>query len=400
MKVLILPSWYPNNTVNSGTFFKEQAAFLNVNGFEIKVLMAEELHTKSYFFQRIKRFFKGKSNSLTKNLLRQDPEAFSFPLIIEKGWSEEKQIEQANKNHLAAFKKLISTGWIPDLIHVQGAFKAGFAAQHISKLFNIPYVVIEHSPFNLAAYSKFRQKKIKKVLMDADKVAGVSHYQKQKMIENGIERNIDVIWNFMDETMFEIKSKTLAKDNKFVIVTITRPKKAKDVETFFKAIAVFASQHDDKSKIEVVVVGNIPINKKTLMDTEYYEKLAKKMNIFDICTIITELSRDKIAGLLQRANVFVATSIDEPYGVAIREAMLCGIPVISTRSGGPEDSITKETGILVDIRAYKDIASYLMLLKQGKLTFDQHYIREHVIAQSGQKIFLKRMIAFYDVKNY
>jgi glycosyltransferase involved in cell wall biosynthesis len=38
----------------------------------------------------------------------------------------------------------------------------------------------------------------------------------------------------------------------------------------------------------------------------------------------------------------------ETFGVALIEALACGLPVVATRSGGPDEVITPEVGILVD----------------------------------------------------
>jgi glycosyltransferase involved in cell wall biosynthesis len=396
MKILVMPSWYPNKNHNAGSFFKEQADFLNVNEFDIKVLMAEELRTKNYFYQLLKRIIKRESNKLTTTYLEQGPEAYSFPVIIEKGWSEEKQMKVANKKHLIAFKSLISSGWMPDIIHVQGSYNAGFSARYISDRYNIPYVVIEHSPFEISAYSKFRQEQIKKVLQDANAVAGVSHYQRKRMQDDGIDREVDVIWNFMDENEFKpIKAQV---NSKFVITTITRPVKVKDVDTFFKAVSQFITKIEDRSTVEVVIVGHAAINDLNT-NTDYYDKKAAELGISDVCTCIAFLSREEIKILLDRTQVFISTSLDEPYGIAIREAMLCGVPVIVTKSGGPEDSITDKTGVLVEKRDVEAISQNILNIYNGSLAFDSEYIRNYVVAQSGSAAFLKTMTKFYSIIN-
>lgn len=392
MKVLLLPSWYPNSDQNYGSFFQEQAQFLNENEFDIKVLMAEELHTKNYWYQRIKRLVTGKSSGLSKAYLHQDPEAYAFPLILQKSWSEAQQIKALKQHYLKAFEQLVDSGWIPEIIHVQGALKAGFAAKHISEVYNIPYVIIEHSPFKLSAHSKFLQGALKHTLLHANKVAGVSRYQKQRLLDDGIERDIEVVWNLMDETKFDVQKNR--KDDKFRITTITRPIKIKDVDTFFKAVADFINTVERPETVEVVAVGHNALFDRNA-NTNYYDKKAAELGISQYCKFHALLTRDDILELLQNTSVFISTSLDEPYGVAIREAMLCGIPVISTRSGGPEDSIEVETGVLVDLKDHKAITKALTEIYSSDRSFDSNYIRNYVVSQSGCQAFLKRMKDFY-----
>ena len=42
------------------------------------------------------------------------------------------------------------------------------------------------------------------------------------------------------------------------------------------------------------------------------------------------------------ADVFVAPSVDEPFGQVYLEAMACGLPVIATDSGGPKSFVNTD----------------------------------------------------------
>ncbi len=54
------------------------------------------------------------------------------------------------------------------------------------------------------------------------------------------------------------------------------------------------------------------------------------------------------SALLARAHVFVLSSSQEGFSLATIEAMLAGVPVVATRSGGPEEILRQgETGVLV-----------------------------------------------------
>ncbi|WP_197381320.1 glycosyltransferase family 4 protein [Mycolicibacterium mengxianglii] len=57
-----------------------------------------------------------------------------------------------------------------------------------------------------------------------------------------------------------------------------------------------------------------------------------------------------VAPIMRSADVLVSTSTEEPFGLAILEAQACGLPVVSSASGGPLDFITDgETGLLVPV---------------------------------------------------
>lgn len=73
--------------------------------------------------------------------------------------------------------------------------------------------------------------------------------------------------------------------------------------------------------------------------------------------------------LYQDASVFALSSDEEGLGMVILEAMACGIPVVSTRSGGPDGIITNEIdGYLVALDDEKMMAQKLAhLLTDGAL---------------------------------
>lgn len=72
---------------------------------------------------------------------------------------------------------------------------------------------------------------------------------------------------------------------------------------------------------------------------------------------------EALVGLYQRASVFALSSDEEGLGVVILEAMACAIPVISTRSGGPDGIITEgQDGFLVDLEDAQALADRLTRL--------------------------------------
>jgi glycosyltransferase involved in cell wall biosynthesis len=53
-----------------------------------------------------------------------------------------------------------------------------------------------------------------------------------------------------------------------------------------------------------------------------------------------------VQSALEEADIFVLPSLDEPFGIAILEAMARGVPIVATRSQGPREILTDETAWL------------------------------------------------------
>jgi glycosyltransferase involved in cell wall biosynthesis len=393
-KILIIPSWYPNEeNYLIGSFFQEQALLMHHNGFDVKILYGKisEINYIKFIKYRLKNVIIPLKFILKKNYLIQEPEAFSFPVMQFKGSTEEKKMRILYSSYTNALSELIGSGWKPDLIHAQCSVDAGIVANYLSNSFKIPFVIIEHQVFLLNYYSKFKQTLIINSFKNASKVGAVSNHQKRCILMNSIKCDPVILWNFVDETKFRIDS--VKSDSKFRILTITYPNFIKDVETFFKSIASFCQMCNDD--IEVVIIGNNSFENLNSANTIIFEDLAKKYNLFSKCKLIPFLSRNGISEILNTADVYISTSIAETFGVAVREAMLCGIPVITTKSGGVEDGINEKTGVTVNIGDFETIAKSLLKIKNKELSFDSFYIRDFTIMQCGKKSFLNKMTLFY-----
>lgn len=73
---------------------------------------------------------------------------------------------------------------------------------------------------------------------------------------------------------------------------------------------------------------------------------------------------------------------------------MTGVPTISTKNGGAEDTIDGTNGILVPVGDYVAIAETILALMSKDLTLDSAKMRQSVISQSGREAFLKAMTNF------
>jgi glycosyltransferase involved in cell wall biosynthesis len=68
--------------------------------------------------------------------------------------------------------------------------------------------------------------------------------------------------------------------------------------------------------------------------------------------------RADVAALLRNLDIFVLSSTTEGLSISTIEAMACGLPVVVTRSGGPEEIVRdNDNGLLVDVGSPDQIAA-------------------------------------------
>lgn len=73
--------------------------------------------------------------------------------------------------------------------------------------------------------------------------------------------------------------------------------------------------------------------------TAFWER-ADELGLRDRIEFVSDPSREAIVKLFQHASVFALSSNEEGLGIVLLEAMACGVPVVSTRSGGPDGIVT------------------------------------------------------------
>ncbi len=110
----------------------------------------------------------------------------------------------------------------------------------------------------------------------------------------------------------------------------------------------------------------------------------KELGLTGRVEFIPSPNPDSLLCLYQAASVFALSSDEEGLGVVILEAMACAIPVVSTRSGGPDGIITDgEDGFLVDLDDVKAMADRL-----ARLFSDESLNRR--MGEAARKTILRR----------
>ncbi|WBL41305.1 glycosyltransferase [Algoriphagus halophytocola] len=392
-KILIIPSWYPalKKPLN-GSFFREQAELLNFSKVgEIAVLYGEEQSIS--FLKLIWIYFLSlvKTNwPISKGLVIQSPDAYGFIIPKNRRVPEKYRVKLAIRLFQKAFLSLKVTGFVPDLIHAQSGMDAGIYAHELSKEHTIPFVIIEHQVFVFHYYSRYRAKLILEAFALAKKTAAVSYDERRQVMMNQPACNPEVIWNLVDEDMYSIN---LARRNKtFTVITILNSLPIKGAVEFLEAMAIVIRRD---SSIRFIMVGKGADENSIHSAENLFVRKSRELGIYDHGEFLPLVPRERISDVLSQAHVFVSPSIQEPHGIAVREAMMCGLPLVSTSNGGVEDSINAQTGLLVPVRDAEAMADAILQLKFNYTEYNPNAIRELAIEQCGKKAFTKKMINFY-----
>ena len=101
--------------------------------------------------------------------------------------------------------------------------------------------------------------------------------------------------------------------------------------------------------------------------TDAFWSRAQALGVRDQIRYVEAPSLQDLVKLYQHASVFALPSDEEGFGVVITEAMACGVPVVSTRSGGPDGIITDGVdGFLVPLGSAGVMAKRLRELLEDR----------------------------------
>lgn len=275
-----------------------------------------------------------------------------------------------------------------DILHVHYAIphaSAAYMAKQILKThgYNIPVVTTLHgTDITLVGKDPSFEPVISFCINESDAVTAVSESLKQDTYKHfKTVRDIKVIPNFVSKPK-EINRENnpmrcrYAKEDEFILCHISNFRKVKRVEDVLKTFALV----NEKIPSRLILVGDGP-------ERYYLEEQCRLMNLCDRVYFVGKI-RDT-SHVLEFADLFLLPSETESFGLAALEAMVMGVPVISSNTGGiPEVNIQGVTGFLSNVGDVEDMAKnavYILSDKERLKEFRQRSI-EHAADFNVSKI--------------
>ncbi|PYZ94673.1 colanic acid biosynthesis glycosyltransferase WcaL [Salipaludibacillus keqinensis] len=165
---------------------------------------------------------------------------------------------------------------------------------------------------------------------------------------------IHVLYGGINLEKFPYIQHKLSKDGEIRILSVGRLEMKKGFDTLIKA---FAKLHKNNPTTTLHIIGD-GSNKKKL------ESLIKKQKLNHVVKLRGQMSAEQIVTEMTHAHLFCLASQTAKDGDvegipnALKEAMACGIPVVSTQNGGiPELIKHKETGYLAEEKNASSLAA-------------------------------------------
>jgi len=194
----------------------------------------------------------------------------------------------------------------------------------------------------------------KKMLSKCDVILAVSHFTKNKLIENFNipDQNITVLNNCLDpflplphtqkDTAF-MATYGLTKNNT-VLFTLTRLSSKELYKGYDQVLLALQGLRKKYPEIKYIIAGKYDDTEKKRLDL-----IIENASLKDAVIFTGYVPDKELAALFSLADVYVMPSKKEGFGIVFIEAMYYGLPVIAGNKDGSADALHNgKLGMLVD----------------------------------------------------
>jgi len=379
INVLWVTSWYPNmNSYSNGDFIMKQAQAVSLYA-NVKVICVFE----NEYVNKIE-ICKTNYNNHLEEIIAYIPK--KDYIIFSKFINIFRTLLALNK-----VSKTVFTTFSPDIIHNHVFLSAGIWAFFYAKWNKLPHVITEHS----SVY--FRKKNnlfwglylfvLKFIASKTDCFIVVSDFFKKKLLELDIKSNFIVIPNVIDQKIFCFKKKKVAKSKIFKwIHTSTMNNNSKNIYGILDAISLLSREKKD---FVVHFFGG-----SMHLISEYYSK-SIQLGIEKFVIFEQEIKQSEIAFQLASADAYVSFSNYETFGLSVLEALIVGLPCVTTDTGNFKEWINENTGKIISIGDTKSLTLAIIDVMTNYDTFNTADTSKKILEQHSYSKVAKEILNIY-----
>ncbi len=267
-----------------------------------------------------------------------------------------------------------------DLLHVHYAIphaSAAFMARAIlqRKGRNIPFITTLHgTDITLLGKNASYEPVITFAINESDAVTAVSASLKKDTLDNfHVDRDIQVIPNFIDPKRYqglydEKLRKSYAPNGEKLLVHTSNFRPVKRIDDILHTFAALRKE----MPMRLLLIGDGPERSRV-------QHLCQELGTCDSVQLLGKLKRpEKIMAI---SDLYIQASEHESFGLSALEAMACGIPVVSTDTGGIPEVVEHEvSGLLSKVGDVKALTAHALRILSDENTYQR--FKDAALAQS------------------
>ena len=278
-----------------------------------------------------------------------------------------------------------------DLIHAHFTYPDGAAATLLGRRYDVPVVITEHIPWE--AWVRFPR-----VLRRAGWAArqAARHISVSESVRKSVKScigqsgNLMVVPNGVDGEVFTPAAQEVGKVSTQILFA-GAVRRVKGVDVLLKALRLLA---DSGRSVNLVIAGE-PFYAGYRKEQERLEGMVRDLRLLDRVRFVGKKSPTELARYMQQSALLVLPSQLESFGMVLVEALACGTPVVSTRSGGPEDIVNSQVGVLVPPGDPEALSRGIADVLDRVELYDPAKLRAHALSHFGLESVSDRMAEIY-----
>ena len=375
----MLPSYYETrHRPYNGAFFRDWACALQRAGVQIGIAYVETRGIRELSLRALRETHFQSTSAIEDGL----------PTVRVAGWNTLSQWTAGGLVWARLTQRVIGEYMEqhgrPDIVAAQSATWAGQAAWVANRQLGLPYVITEvNTGFGTGRVRGWEAAVSRRAFAHAEAVIAISENLRTRLLQFGGARHVELIPCTVDDSYWRTPpSPRVSSPFTFYAQAHLSPRKGFDV-----LIRAFARRFRGADGIRLVIGGGGEIRGDL-------EGLAASTGVGSQVTFLGAIPRDAVRNAMWAANCFVLPSYAENFGVVLIEALSTGLPVISTRCGGPEDIINERVGILLRPGDEEGLGEALATMLNRPAP-DPKPIRDYAMARYGYAAVGRGLRDFY-----
>ncbi|MBV8576276.1 MAG: glycosyltransferase [Acetobacteraceae bacterium] len=391
MRILVLSAQYPrSDNPTSGIYVQEQVAALRRAGADARALVGREAwlgpSRPLFSLNALRRFAFSRPQLQWREQLGALYAEFPAVAVGRLGEGIRSYCYAAGLRRLG---REFRRDFPFEVIHAHTALLDGAAATELKAVFGVPRVLTEHTgPLSVITKTRLMRRRVRRALLNSDRVVAVSNALARTIRQTFPELDlaIDVIPNGVDEQLFGVDPQLPAPSLQKTILWIGS---FDPLKRPLLALAAFAAIAKRRPEFNLHFIGRGSLEAVMRREVEQLG-LGRRVRIDDY------YDRAMLAGIMSRASMLFVTSIVETFSLVTIEALSSGVPVVSTRCGGPEDILAEPwLGRLTD-DSLEALTAALLEITARLTDFQAERLRAFAVDRFGMKVVAERYIALYE----
>jgi glycosyltransferase involved in cell wall biosynthesis len=296
----------------------------------------------------------------------------------------------AYRRGLKAVHGELAAGFAFDVVHAHTALRDGTAAAWLADRYRIPMVLTEHTgPFSLLTSGRTMRRQTERAIDRADRVLAVSAALQRDISQQIALRRperLDILGNGIDARIFRPEPCCSPQDGTVHALWIGGMVAIKQPLMLLEAFAMAFAQ---LPKLRLTMVGDGALQSQI-------EAAIASRGLGRAVRLKPSISHDAVAEEIRRHHFLVIASASETFGVVAVEALACGRPVLTTRCGGPEETVRDRSNGEIVENSCAGLAAGFLAITARLAEFDPHRLHQEASARFDQTAIALRLAKVYE----